>query len=272
MANHLAGLGTALAEAKPVDDVVEPAFEQRHERVARVAFSRYGLLKVASELPLEHAVIVLHLLLFAQVLTVVGKLDAALLVHAWRMLATLDRALGRIAARSFEEELQAIAATKATNWTGISCHVRVRGSGFRAAKHKQGPNSSGYTRRFLRGRQPLCGSGVMSSMDLTFRPAASSDVIALSRPLPGPLTLTSSSLTPNFLALSAACWAAIWPAKGVLLRLPLKPLVPALAQHSVSPFVSVIVTVVLLNVAWMYAMPTETLRRAFFLAFTFPMD
>ena len=35
----------------------------------------------------------------------------------------------------------------------------------------------------------------------------------------------------------------------MLLRLPLKPLVPALAQHSVSPLVSVIVTVVLLNVA-----------------------
>src|SRR5262245_27363690 len=109
----------------------------------------------------------------------------------------------------------------------------------------------GYTRRFLRGRQPLCGSGVMSSIDFTLRPAASSAVIALSRPLPGPLTFTSTSLTPYFLALSAACWAAIWPANGVLLRLPLKPVVPALDQQSVSPFVWVIVTVVLLNVAWM---------------------
>src|ERR1700755_2116247 len=103
-----------------------------------------------------------------------------------------------------------------------------------------------YTRRFLRGLQTLCGSGVMSSMDFTLRPAASSAVMALSRPLPGPFTFTSTSLTPYFFALFAACWAAIWPANGVLLRLPLKPLVPALAQQSVSPFVSVIVTVVLL--------------------------
>jgi hypothetical protein len=51
------------------------------------------------------------------------------------------------------------------------------------------------------------------------------------------------------IAFSAACWAAIWPANGVLFRLPLKPVVPELAQQSVSPFVSVIVTVVLLNVA-----------------------
>jgi hypothetical protein len=46
----------------------------------------------------------------------------------------------------------------------------------------------------------------------------------------------------------------------VLLRLPLNPLVPELAQQSVSPFVSVMVTVVLLNVALMWATPTATLR------------
>ncbi len=38
---------------------------------------------------------------------------------------------------------------------------------------------------------------------------------------------------------------------------------PVLAQHKASPLVSVIVTVVLLNVALMKAMPTVTLRRAF---------
>src|SRR3990172_7824437 len=66
---------------------------------------------------------------------------------------------------------------------------------------------------------------------------------------------------PNLIALSAACWAANWPANGVLLRLPLKPVVPALDQQSVSPLVSVMVTVVLLNVALMWATPTVTLRR-----------
>ena len=55
-----------------------------------------------------------------------------------------------------------------------------------------------YTRRFFGGRQPLCGSGVTSSIDLIVMPAACRAVIALSRPLPGPLTRTSNSLTPNF--------------------------------------------------------------------------
>jgi len=101
----------------------------------------------------------------------------------------------------------------------------------------------------------------MSSIDLMVSPAACKAVIALSRPLPGPLTLTSTSRTPNFIAFSAACWAAICPANGVLFLLPLNPHVPELAQQRVSPFVSVIVTVVLLKVALMYAMPTATFRR-----------
>src|SRR3954468_16701743 len=99
-------------------------------------------------------------------------------------------------------------------------------------------------------------------MLFTVRPAACSAVIALSRPLPGPFTRTSTSRTPNFEAFSAHWVAATCPAKGVLLRLPLKPHVPALAQQSVSPLVSVIVTVVLLNVALTCATPSVTFRRA----------
>lgn len=118
-----------------------------------------------------------------------------------------------------------------------------------------------YTRRRFFGRHPLWGKGVTSSIDLIVRPAACSDVIALSRPLPGPFTLTSTSFMPNLIAFSAACWAASWPANGVLLRLPLKPLVPAVDQQSVSPLVSVMVTVVLLKLALMWAIPTVTLRR-----------
>src|SRR5947209_15445139 len=86
---------------------------------------------------------------------------------------------------------------------------------------------AGYTRRFFGGRQPLCGKGVTSSIALTVRPAACRAVMADSRPEPGPLTRTSISLRPNLEAFSAAVSAARWAANGVLLRLPLKPTVPA---------------------------------------------
>jgi len=87
--------------------------------------------------------------------------------------------------------------------------------------------------------------------------------MADSRPEPGPFTLTSISFSPNLVALSAAVSAARWAAKGVLLRLPLKPTVPAEAKHNTSPFVSVIVTIVLLKVAVTWAIPRLTLRRCF---------
>src|SRR6478672_4875595 len=106
--------------------------------------------------------------------------------------------------------------------------------------------------------------GVTSSMTFTLMPAVCRAVIALSRPEPGPFTRTSNSFTPYLEAFSAACCPAHWPANGVLLRLPLKPQVPALAQHRASPFVSVIVTTVLLNVAFTWAIATVTLRRTFF--------
>ena len=79
VANHLAGLGAALAEAQPVDDVVQPPLEDRHQRVAGVALALHGFVEVLAELALEHAVIVLDLLLLAQVDAVVGQLAAALL-------------------------------------------------------------------------------------------------------------------------------------------------------------------------------------------------
>src|SRR5258707_725776 len=101
-------------------------------------------------------------------------------------------------------------------------------------------------------------------MPLIFRPAFWSCRIACSRPAPGPLTFTSISIIPLLRASAAAFSAARPAAKGVLLRAPLKPTVPADAQEMVSPLVSVMVTIVLLNVALMWATPLVTPLRIFF--------
>src|SRR6266853_341867 len=69
-------------------------------------------------------------------------------------------------------------------------------------------------------------------MALIRRPEAWMAVMALSRPEPGPLTLTSTSLTPYLVAAEAAVSAARWAANGVLFRLPLKPTVPVLLGQS----------------------------------------
>src|SRR4249920_3667701 len=107
--------------------------------------------------------------------------------------------------------------------------------------------------------------GVTSLMDLISTPAAWRARMADSRPLPGPLTLMSSDRRPLSLATLAAALAACWAAKGVPLREPLKPRVPALDQVTTWPSMSVMVTWVLLKEAWTWAIPCTTCRFSFLL-------
>src|SRR3954453_6477164 len=71
---------------------------------------------------------------------------------------------------------------------------------------------------------------------------------------------------PCSIALRAASSAASWAANGVDLREPLKPREPALDHATVLPLTSVMVTTVLLNVDWMWAMPVATFFLTLFLA------
>jgi len=64
--------------------------------------------------------------------------------------------------------------------------------------------------------------------------------------------------TPHSCAARPQRSAATWAANGVDLREPLKPAWPEVAQASVLPWRSVMVTMVLLKDAWMCAMPSAT--------------
>src|SRR3954451_15695401 len=63
----------------------------------------------------------------------------------------------------------------------------------------------------------------------------------------------------------AAFIAACWAAKGVPLRDPRKPSEPELFQERTLPAWSAMVTMVLLNEAWICATPCDTCLRSFFL-------
>src|SRR6266487_945204 len=106
--------------------------------------------------------------------------------------------------------------------------------------------------------------GVTSRMDLISTPAACRARMADSRPLPGPLTRMSRERSPPSLAAVAAAVAACWAAKGVPLRDPLKPRVPALDQVTTFPSRSVMVTWVLLKEACTWAIPCTTCFFSFF--------
>src|SRR5262245_60056966 len=100
-------------------------------------------------------------------------------------------------------------------------------------------------------------------MLVTLRPQAFNARTADSRPGPGPRTRTSTVRSPYSCAATPAFSAATCAANGVLLREPRKPEPPDVAQASVLPWRSVIVTIVLLNDAWMCATPSETWRLTF---------
>src|SRR6266581_5811586 len=94
-------------------------------------------------------------------------------------------------------------------------------------------------------------------------PSAFSARTADSRPGPGPLIRTSRFLTPHSCAALPAASAATCAANGVDLREPLKPAPPDVAHDRALPCRSVMVMIVLLNDAWMCAIPSDT----FFLTF-----
>src|SRR5690349_884913 len=89
--------------------------------------------------------------------------------------------------------------------------------------------------------------------------------MAVSRPLPGPLTKTSTFCSPCSIPFRAAASAVTCAANGVDLREPLKPAEPADSQAMTFPSRSVRATIVLLKLvlmcAWPIAMFLRTRRR-----------
>jgi len=90
------------------------------------------------------------------------------------------------------------------------------------------------------------------------KPILFNALTADSLPGPGPFTKTIKFLRPYSFPKFPAFSAATCAAKGVLFLDPLKPEPPAVAQHNVLPCLSVIVTIVLLKVELMTAMPSVT--------------
>src|SRR5512142_2514997 len=104
-------------------------------------------------------------------------------------------------------------------------------------------------------------------MSEIFRPAAESARSADSRPAPGPETSTVTLFRPCSIALAAASPAATCAANGVDLRDPLKPRAPADDQLITFPETSVMVIMVLLNVAAMCTTPAAMFFLTRFLPF-----
>src|SRR6185369_10211623 len=96
-----------------------------------------------------------------------------------------------------------------------------------------------YTRRGLGGRGPLCGTGVISRIELIAIPFEVNARTEDSRPEPTPEIITSISFIPMVPARSANISPTLLAANGVPFFAPLKPKDPLEDQARVLPEVSV---------------------------------
>src|SRR6202022_1628183 len=172
---------------------------------------------------------------------VLALADAAPPVHARRARPALDRAAHGVALGALEKQLHPRAASQPAHRTRVARHPTLRRFG---------------------GRHPLCGIGVTSLIPTTSIPLFWMDRIAVSRPEPGPFTITSTLRTPCSMARRAAVSAASCAANGVDFREPLKPTLPDDAHAIVLPCWSAMVTIVLLNDDLMCAMPYAMFLRS----------
>src|SRR5207302_1123347 len=109
VSHELPRLRARLREPGAVHRVVEAPFEVDEKRLAGRAGDFGGPVERVLHLALEHAVHATRLLLLAKLEREVAHLPPALLVHAGRRRALLERALGE-ALLALEEELHALAA------------------------------------------------------------------------------------------------------------------------------------------------------------------
>src|SRR5882762_2361900 len=265
-----AGGGARRGVSHAEDDVVQSPFQHEKQVLARDALLALRFLEVVPELPLENAVDTPCLLLHTELETVARFFGAAVLpVLPGRVAAAFERALLGEAARPFEEELLSLPAAEPALGIVKRRHVCALNLPLSFCAALRAGSRGPQTRRLFGGRQPLWGMGVTSLMAEISSPAACSERMAASRPEPGPFTHTSTFFKPSEMASLAADSAEICAANGVLFREPLNPTFPALAQATVCPSMSVIVTMVLLNVDWTWAIPLmPTFRSRFFLGFS----
>src|SRR5205823_14149831 len=121
-----ASLPARRREAHPKHEVVQPALERDQQRLPGHARLLQHAVEDVAELALRQPVDALHLLLFAQLARVVGRLSppaGGLAVLARRVGAPLDGALPRETARPLEEELRPLAAAPLADPSGVAGHA-----------------------------------------------------------------------------------------------------------------------------------------------------
>ena len=123
--DQLTSLAAGVGQTQTEHNVVQTAFQDCQQVFACLAGTADGHLEVAAELALQNAIESLGLLLFTELLAILGALAAALAVLAGSECTIVHCALVGVAAVALQEELLALSAALAANCFSISCHIRL---------------------------------------------------------------------------------------------------------------------------------------------------
>lgn len=100
---------------------------------------------------------------------------------------------------------------------------------------------------------------MISSKETILMPELYNALMADSLPVPGPFTFTFNVFIPYPTAILPTDSAVTCAENGVDFLDPLKPCLPEADQNRTSPSFEVMVMIVLLKVAWIYAIPSRFL-------------
>ncbi len=225
MVDHLASLGAIFRQTHAENHIVQTQFQRLKQVKTGQTTCAACIAEIAAELAFENAINAARFLLCAQLASVVRY---TLVTAALVTFAVLPGAKPRFSKEHFGLKQR---SPFKNNFSPSRRHSLHTGPIYLAILFPLL-----YTRRFFGGRQPLCGTGVISEIERTLMPIDCTARMADSRPGPGPLTIKSTSCMPIDMAAFIACSAARRAAKGVLLREPLKPADPELPQQTALPW------------------------------------
>src|SRR3984957_12068401 len=120
--DKLARLCERTRKAEPINNVIEPPFEQHQQVLTGDSGHPLGNFEVLRKLLFEQPVNPLDLLLFTQADRELREAGARLSMRSWRIITPFDRALVSIATLALQEELQAFAPAHPADWSKISSH------------------------------------------------------------------------------------------------------------------------------------------------------
>ena len=124
MADDLTSGSARWCEPEAIDHIIEPPFEQLHQRLARPAGLTQCLLKIISELFFPQSVLPADLLLLPKLNSVLRSFRTTKLSVLTRgIVAPFNRALLGKALRSLEKKFLPLPAAQPAYWSYMSSHT-----------------------------------------------------------------------------------------------------------------------------------------------------